>query len=87
MTSIVNTSDRDPIHPTPWRDLDIVQGVEVRQTSDDTWQLRTLKHYVTLNREAFDYYLDGDMELFGEWMHKNKIEYQVRKPDSFGDKV
>lgn len=76
MTSTPNTPPSD--FPTEWHMIDAITKVECRQTSEDTYQLRSKTHIVTLNREGFDLYRHGPDAEFDKWLDENHIVSEKR---------
>jgi hypothetical protein len=63
-------------YPTEWHHIDILKGVECRQMSDDTFQLRSISHMLTVDREGFNHYRNGTIDglrKFEDWMAKHEI--------------
>lgn len=76
MTSTPSTSS-EPIYPTEWHTIDSVAGVDCRQLSLDTYQLKSEDHTVTLNKEGFSLSRDNSPQgrvIFHDWCARNKIE-------------
>jgi hypothetical protein len=76
LTSLPVEEDDVNSFPSDWHPIDILKGVECRQVSLDTFQLRSASHMLTLNREGFDYYRNGTtrgFQQFEEWMIKHEI--------------
>lgn len=62
--------------PTEWHTINVITEVEARQTSFDTFQLRSKTHTITLNKEGFDLYRSGPDELFSKWLNENHIKIE-----------
>lgn len=65
-----------PVTPTPtddeWHMINQLTRTECRQMSDDTFQLRTPSHMITINKEGFDLYR-LDPIAFEKWLDDNSI--------------
>ena len=65
--------DRGPeekVFPTEWHVIDSIAGIECRQTSEETYQLRSSSHIITVNQEGFDLYRDNSdagRAIFEDW--------------------
>jgi hypothetical protein len=70
--------------PSDWRILNELNGIEVRQISLDTYQMRNKYDVVTVNREGFNLYREHNYASFAEWMRVNNVESVARddKPQS-----
>lgn len=80
MTPTLDASEQYPEMPegyyTDWHMVNDLLKVEVRQLSDDTFQLKSPTHSITINREGFDLYRDGSVAgqaIFDDWCLRNKI--------------
>jgi len=69
-------------YPTKWHPIDALNGVECRQLSDDTYQLRSPITVITINAEGFalyrDHTFDGQLS-FNVWLRDNNIVAYDRK--------
>ena len=64
------------IFPTDWHTIDAITGIECRQLTEDTYQLRSPSHSLTVNKEGFDLYRDDTAAghaIFEDWCHRNNI--------------
>lgn len=67
--------------PTKWRPIDAVTGVEVRQTTEDTYELRSAVYFLILNKEGFDLYRDfteAGQAIFEDWCFRHNVVAQPR---------
>ncbi len=64
-------------YPTKWHVINDPIGLECRQISVDTYELRTATHVVRVNKEGFDLYRESDV-LFDKWLKDNNIPIQER---------
>lgn len=78
MTNIPNTPstsiEEKPIYPTEWHMLDSLTHVECRQLSDDTYQLRSATHSITINTEGFNIYRESVASKWNRWLEANDIQ-------------
>lgn len=65
--------------PTSWKMIDVIQGVEVRQLSLDTFEIRNASHITQINREGFNLYRTSHKD-FERWIDENLIESYEREP-------
>lgn len=83
MTNTPSTSTEEPIYPTEWRRMDIFDVTEVRQTSDDTYQIRTPYKVITINSEGFRLYRNclaiQDFNAFDVWVKEHGAIVTPRK--------
>ena len=70
MTDSVN----GPIYPTDWRTIDSLVPIDCRNLSDDTYQLRSPSHTITINAEGFELFRSGDSKAWNKWLDDNNIE-------------
>lgn len=78
MTSTPNSTD--PELATPWKMIDCIQEVEVRQLAPDVFHLRNASHIVQVNSEGFNLYRTSTKE-FEKWIDENLIESYPRDPN------
>lgn len=64
--------------PTDWHFIDVIMGVECRQVTLDTYQLRTSSESVTVDSTGFKAYRTSQ-EAFEQWMNNNNIQVLVRE--------
>lgn len=72
-----SNSEDEAIFPTEWHPVNDPMGVEVRQLSDDTYELRSPSHTITIDSEGFNHYRTSD-STFEMWMFNHKIEAVAR---------
>lgn len=73
LTSTPNTPN-DPIYPTEWRVIDALSGIEHRQMSDDTHQLRSPAHAIMINTEGFKIFREQNAAAWYRWLDDNNLE-------------
>ncbi len=56
-----------------WHVIDAITGIEARQISFDTFQIKSSSHILTLNREGFNLYREGPTDAFEKWLDENHI--------------
>ncbi len=82
MISTPNTPPEEgAIYPTEWHLFDAIANVECRQLSDDTFELRSPTHSITVNRVGFDLYRDNTQEgreTFEKWFDEHGLTTTVR---------
>lgn len=79
MTQPLETSEPYPSEflPTPWRYIDLMDAIEVRQLSLDTFEIRSPRVQIQVNREGFDAYRQ-DADTFEDWCTVNNVEPKPR---------
>lgn len=87
MTNTTNSTS-DEGYPTEWKLIDFLpdhvdsNGIECRQTSDDTFQLRSDTHVLTISKEGFNLFRDADnSEKWNKWLYDNKVKSTPRSTD------
>lgn len=75
---MIQISDASESWPTDWHIINVITGVEARQISMDTFQLKTASHTVTLNQEGFNLYRSGPAEAFDKWLDEHHIVSEMR---------
>ncbi|HEY0771015.1 MAG TPA: hypothetical protein VGD31_11850 [Sphingobacteriaceae bacterium] len=71
-------------YPTDWHTADELNKIEVRQTSEDTFQLRSPTHTITITKEGFDIFRSSNLGLWNSYLANNNIEFHPRD-DISGD--
>jgi hypothetical protein len=68
--------------PTPWRPLDIELGIECRQLSLETYELRSAHSVIILDVEGFNLYRDSNpadpTSAFELWRRKRNVQPTLR---------
>jgi hypothetical protein len=74
-------NDRTDSYPTTWAPIQDVYGIEYRQTTADTYQLRSLTHIVTVNLEGFATYIRDpkNVDDFEWWCTENNVKIEERE--------
>lgn len=75
-------------YPTDWHSIDANTEVSCRQLSDNTYQLRSPTHTLTLNKEGFDLYRDNTLQgqvIFGDWCARNNVAAQLTPNEEIPD--
>lgn len=75
--SIPDSPDEGGIYPTKWVMLDPDTQIQYRQTTDNTYQLKSLSHILTINKEGFDLYRYGSIEDFEIWLAENHLKAEM----------
>ncbi len=70
---MTQTAEEFEKFPTVWRDVDQEYGWQVRQTSLDTWQLRSRTHVVTIDTEGFNLFRSGNEAVWEKYLTDNSI--------------
>lgn len=76
MISIPSTPPEGAIYPTDWHSINVLANTEVRQLSEDTFELRSASHTVVLNKVAFNLYRDGSEAgnaIFDNYCERNGL--------------
>lgn len=76
MTDIPDTK---PIYPSNWRPLDIQANIEVRNLSDDTYQMRSPTHTITIPSEGFNLFREETSEAWNKYLKDNNIKSVPRE--------
>jgi hypothetical protein len=75
--TVTQTSgESDPSYPTEWHMIDDINKIECRQLSDDTYQLKSLSHILTINKEGFNLFRDHSPQgavIWNDWLKRNNI--------------
>lgn len=67
------TNSSESIYPTDWHLMDVIAGIECRQLSDDTYELRSATTSLTLNKEGFEIFRRGNVAEWRQWLRDNNI--------------
>lgn len=68
----------DANFPTDWHLVDTMSGHECRQLSENTYQIRSHTHIITLDTSGFEAYREGS-EAFDLWMDVNNPVVTTRE--------
>lgn len=72
----------DERFPTDWRPVNVISGIDCRQLSFDTFELRSASHTLVVTKEGFNLYRDGSQEgqmRFEKYLEDNGIELIPRE--------
>ncbi len=56
-----------------WRVIDVIANIKCRQLTEDTFQLKSPSHVITVNREGFDLYRTN-IDAFETWVDDHEIK-------------
>lgn len=68
-------------YPTKWYSFDVEADINVRQLSEDTYEIVTPSMVVMVNKEAFNYFRESNMRAFFIWIDENNVEIKERTKD------
>jgi hypothetical protein len=79
MTDMTNTPDSTSTdvpkveYPTSWHLIDVLKGIECRQTSEKEYQLRTKTHIITIDPVGFELFR-MDPVKFDRWLEIHNVK-------------
>ncbi len=66
--------EEDSLYPKNWAIIPHYPAFESRQLSEDTYQIRSKTHQITVNKEGYDLFLSEDRpNSWAAWMEQNHV--------------